>query len=539
MTAERRTQIVALALILLIAVALRLNNIAFGLPSLWDPDEPIFMLIPINMLTDRTLDPGWFGHPGSTTIYLIGLIDATVAGLGLAAGRYPDVASFARAAFEDPSLLFIPVRVVMAFIGVGTVWLTYLVGRRLHGATAGLIAALLLAINALHIAWSQVIRTDINASLFMLACILFSMRAYAQGRLRDFALAGAFAGLATVTKWPAITVFVAVLGAAAGRGLNRRELAGLGASGAALITAMFIASPFVFIDWRTVLANLNGEARPFHLAHTGAGFLSNLQFYAIFEIRSTMGWIGLAAVLAGAVLLARRSRAARWTLIPVVMAFLALICAQHLIWSRWMLPVLPAMCIFAGIAAEELSAAISSRLPQISPSVATGLFTAVLAAPSLSGAVGQAIERNNDTRGLAARWAVEHIPPGSTVVIEHLELSLRHQPWKFLFPVGRAGCVDGVKALSGGVHYQRFEEQRGGSPIVDLGNISADRVGTCHADFAILTYYDLYRAESSNFPKELQIYKTILAGGRTVALFAPRPGRAGGPLVRIVALPQH
>lgn len=539
MIAERRTQTVALALILLIAVALRLNNIAFGLPSLWDPDEPIFMLIPINMLTDRTLDPGWFGHPGSTTIYLIGLIDAAVAGLGVATGRYPDLASFARAAFEDPSLLFIPVRVVMAFIGVGTVWLTYLVGRRLRGTAAGLIAALLLAINALHIAWSQVIRTDINASLFMLACILFSMRAYAQGRLRDFALAGVFAGLATVTKWPAITVFVAVLGAAAGRGFNRRELAGLGASGAALVAAMFLASPFVFIDWRTVLANLNGEARPFHLAHTGAGFLSNLQFYAIFEIRSTMGWIGLAAVLAGAVLLAKRSRAARWTLIPGAMAFLALICAQHLIWSRWMLPVLPAMCIFAGIAAEELRGAISSRLPQLSPSVATGLVTAALAAPSLIGAVGQAVERTNDTRALAAQWAVQHIRPGSTVVIEHLELSLRHQPWKILFPVGRAGCIDGVKTLSGGVHYQRFEQLRGGSPIVDLGNISVDRVGTCHADFAILTYYDLYRVESSSFPKELQTYKSVLAGGRTVALFAPRPGRAGGPLVRIVALPQH
>ena len=539
MIAEGRTRTTALVLILLIALALRLNNITFGLPSLWDPDEPIFMLIPLNMITDRTLDPGWFGHPGSTTIYLIGLIDAAVAGFGLAIGRYPDIASFTRAAVENPALLFVPVRVVMALIGVGTIWLTYSVGRRLHGPMTGLVAALLLAINALHIAWSQVIRTDINASLLMMACIAFSIRAYDRGRLRDFVIAGGFAGLATVTKWPAITVFVAVLGASVARSFDRRGLANIGAAGAALIGAMFVASPFIFIDWRTVLANLNGEARPFHLAHTGAGFLSNLQFYAIFEIRSTMGWVGFAAAVAGAVLLARQSRAARWTLIPATAAFLALISAQHLVWSRWVLPALPAVCIFAAASAEALWRTISRRMPRLNPAVVVAAVTAGLMIPSLLGSVDQAIERANDTRGQAARWAEAHIPPGSTVVIEHLELSLRHQPWKFLFPVGRAGCIDGLNALSGGIHYQQVEQLRGGSPIVDLGNIPADRVKSCHADFAILTYYDLYKAEADHFPKELEIYHAILAPGKTVALFAPRPGRVGGPIVRIVALPQH
>jgi hypothetical protein len=69
--------------------------------------------------------------------------------------------------------------------------------------------------------------------------------------------------------------------------------------------------------------------------------------------------------------------------------------------------------------------------------------------------------------------------------------------------------------------------------------VSPERLDSCRADYAILTYYDLYRAEAQRFPKELQTYKSLLAGGRTIALFAPRPGRAGGPFVRIVALPQH
>lgn len=538
MIAERRTRFVALALILLLAIGWRLNNIGFGLPSMWDPDEPIFMIIPLRMLTEGSLDPGWFGHPGSTVIYLIALIDSAVAGLGIASGRYPDAPAFAHAAFENPAILFIPARVAMALIGAGTVWLTYFIGKRVQGTAAGLLAALLLAINGLHIAWSQVVRTDIPASLFMLACILFSMRANERGQLKDYLLAGAFAGLATATKWPAATVFLAIAGAAASRGFARRDENYLLAAAAAFLASMFVASPFIFIDWQTVLANVRGEASQFHLGHTGDGFLTNLQFY-LRQVVGSMGWIGLVAVVVGVILLARSSRPARWILIPPTAAFLGMICVQHLIWSRWMLPILPMFCIFAAAAPARLAQAARRIVPALKPPLAFGLLAGLLAAPSLAGAAGEAWERANDTRGQAAKWATAHIPAGSTVLLEHLELSLRHRPWKFLFPVGRAGCIDGLKALGAGVRLQRIEQLRGNSPIVDIGNVNRERLSSCRADYVILTYYDLYRAETERFPKEVINYETLLGGGRTVAIFEPREGVIGGPVVRIVALPPH
>lgn len=539
MTVERRFRTIALALILLFALAWRLNNIGFGLPSMWDPDEPIFMLIPINMLTDGTLNPGWFGHPGSTTIYLVALIDASVAGFGIMSGRYRDAAAFAHAAFADPAMLFIPARIAMALIGVGTVWLTYKVGRALGGTFVGVVAALLLAINPLHIAWSQVIRTDINASVFMLASLLFAIRAEAHGKLRDYLFAGAFAGFATVTKWPAATVFVGVAGAAASRGLGRDELRNLGGAFVAMIGGMFVASPFIFIDWRTVLTHASGEATPYHLGHTGAGFLSNMRFYLVDQTGGSMGLIGLTAVLTGMALLAVNSRPARWILILSSAAFLALICTQHVIWSRWVLPLLPAFCIFAAVAVEAFVRAVLRAVPRAPRALVIAAATVAVVAPSVAGAFAQARERANDTRGEAARWAIAHIPPGSTVVLEHLELSLRHQPWTILFPVGNAGCIDGLKALGTGVKYREVQQMRGHSPIADLGNVRADRIGSCRADFAILSYYDLYRAEAVRFPRELRTYDRLLADAKTVALFAPEPGRIGGPVVRIVALPQH
>lgn len=543
---ERVAGRAALGLILIVALGWRLHNIGFGLPSLYDPDEPIFMITALRMLAEASLNPGWFGHPGSTTIYLVALIDAGIAGWGLVSGRYADIGEFSRAAYANPGLLFIPARVAMALLGTLCVGLTYALGRRLHGTTTGLIAAALLAVNSLHIAWSQVIRTDIHASIFMLASLLFAARIAERGRLRDYLLAGAFAGLATVTKWPAATVFVAVIGAfifarRQQNGAERPPLVRLVAAAAAVFAAMFIASPYIFLDWHTVIANVSGEVKSGHLGHNGGSFVDNLAYYLGGPVAGSTGAIGLVLALGGAALAAVPSAStspiARWTMIPATILFLALICTQNLIWSRWVLPVLPMICIFAGFALATLGELIGRRLSGIRMAIAIGALGILAGTPSLMAAIAGSTERANDTRIQAARWAADHIPRGSRVVFEHLELKLRDQPWQILFPIGDAGCIDGKRALSGGISYAQVQQLRNGSPIVDLGNVSRQRIESCRADYAVLAYYDLYRAEGARYPAELATYRTLLANGRTVALFRPAPGRAGGPVVRVVALP--
>lgn len=541
MTLGRGARYGALAIILLVALAWRLNNVGFGLPSLYDPDEPIFMIKSVELLTNGTLNPKWFGHPGTTTIYLLALIDAAVVGSGVASGAYSNIDAFVKAAFLDPGLLFLPARIAMAILGVLAVWMTYLVGRRTHGTAVALIAAALLAFNSVHIAWSQVVRTDIHASVFMMACLLFAIRIGQRGKTSDYVLAGLFAGFAVATKWPSITIFVAVLGAAVSRTMTSRsaakqDLIGVAVAAVALLLGVFLASPFIFLDWQTVLADLSNEARPRHLGHTGGGFIYNGWWYLWHPVRESVGIVGLVLIVAGLAVSAVRSNVSRWTLVPAALAFFALIAAQHLIWSRWVLPLLPMFSVFAAVAIVVLGEAIASAMRTKRTALVVAAAAGLAAIPSIAGAFAQSRERANDTRLQAARWAAEHIPAGSTVALEHLELSLRQRPWRFLFPIGGAGCVDGVQMLTRGVDYEQVEQLRQGSPIVDFGNVSPDRLQSCRADYAILTYYDLYRAEASAFPKEIRNYEKLLAGGRTVALFEPRSGRAGGPLVRIVAL---
>lgn len=528
------------ALVMLVALSLRIHNISFGLPSLWDPDEPLFMLKSLELLARGTLNPGWFGHPGSTTIYFVAAIDAAVIAFAKSSGHYPSIGEFTRAAYSNPALLLLPARIGMVLLGVLSVLLTYAVGRRLVGPSVGLIAAALLACNSLHISWSQVVRTDIHASVFMLASVYVAIGVARHGKLQGYALAGLFTGFAIATKWPAAVVFVATLGAFAYRfryHASRRssDFRGLAIATVAVIAGIFLASPFIFIDWKTVLANVGGEVKAGHLAQNGGGLVANLIWYLRSPVAVSMGWLGLGLSLAGAAVSWRRAPIACWTLIPAALAFLLLISSQHIIYSRWLLPALPFLCVLAAIATVVLGDWMRVRFRLGHPAIVTGAVALLVIAPSAAGAYSQAVERSNDTRGKAARWAIAHVPPGSTLLIEHLELSLRDQPWKILFPIG-GGCIEGRALLSSGVGYDEVQQLRQGSPIIDIGNVKPARAATCRADFAILTYYDLYLAEAERYPAELDVYRRILQGGRTVALFRPRAGHSGGPIVRIMDL---
>src|SRR4051794_39963824 len=149
----------ALLLILLIAAALRIEGVGFGLPSLNDPDEPLFVMTALDMLRNHSLNPGWFGHPGTTTLYCLALVSLAVGGIGIASGRFADGSALVAAAYADPGIVFLPARLFIVACGMLCIWFTWSLGKRLGGAGLGLIAAAFLAVNAVHIHYSQIIRT--------------------------------------------------------------------------------------------------------------------------------------------------------------------------------------------------------------------------------------------------------------------------------------------------------------------------------------------------------------------------------------------
>lgn len=524
-----------LCLILLAAALLRIDGVGFGLPALNDPDEPLFMSTALEMLSGPTLNPGWFGHPGTITFYSLMLVIALVGGLGVLTGRFADFDAFAAAVYADPGVLFLPARLLMVAFGVACVWMTWRLGKRLGGERLGLVAAAILAVNAVHIEYSQIIRTDMQASLFMLLCAQSALAIAENGRRRDYLLAGLFAGLACATKWPAAVIGVTVVGAALYRWRPGtapwRELVLFGLAAAA---TLFIVSPFLLIDHATVVRNLSGEARPLHPGATGGGLFANLGWYVAGPLISSLGIGGLLLAAAGMLWGAEADRRWMFVILPFCLTFLFVIAMQSLRWERWVVPLLP----FIALAAARALWAIADFLPRRRVHIALPVALFLLIIPMIITARIEAAERRHDTRQLASAWLREHAPPGSRILIEHPAFDLLGEPWHLLFPMGSAGCVDVHDLLAGRVSQSDVEDRRQGAAIVDVGHVDIARLDSCQADFAVVTNHLRYRADPIHYREELRRYDGLLAGGRLRLVARAEPGVSSGPEVQIVELPR-
>lgn len=519
--------------ILLMAALLRIDGVDFGLPALNDPDEPLFMSTALEMLSAPTLNPGWFGHPGTILFYALILVVALVGGLGILTGRFADFDTFAAAAYADPGVIFLPARLLMVVFGVACVWMTWRIGKRLGGERLGLIAAAFLAANAVHIEYSQIIRTDVLASLFMLLCTQSALLIAEQGRRRDILLAGLFAGLACATKWPAALIGLTVVGAALyqwrfGASAWRAVIL----FGVIATTTLAIVSPFLLIDHATVIQNLSSEARPSHPGATGGGVLANLRWYIGGPLLSSLGLGGLLLAVVGMVWGLKRDRRWAWVMLPFCLIFLAVIAMQSLRWERWIVPLLP----FVALAAARGLCVVADILPARAARISLPLATLLLLMPMVVTARTEAAERQLDTRQIASEWLRDHAPAGSRIVIEHLAFDLLGDRWNLLFPMGAAGCVDVEDALAGRVSQSDVEGSRQGAAIIDIGHVALARLDSCRADYAVVTNHRRYGADPLHYRAELARYHQLLAQGELRLVAQAVPGKSSGPRVDIYQL---
>lgn len=526
--------------ILCLAFYLRIVSVRFGLPAMNDPDELIFELGALRMLRGHTLNPGWFGHPATTTMYVLALIDAAVAGFAMLTGRTTSVRDFGTLVYADPSWIVLPGRIVMMLFALLTVWLTWSLATRLFGHRAGLAAALLLAVNPVHVTWSQIIRSDMMACAFMLLCLRCAVSIAETGRWRDYRFAALWLGLAIVSKWPfalcALAIGTATVHAVRAGVLQPKDaVLRLVMCGAIAIVTLFLVSPYLLLDHQTVLRNLQGEGQPHHLGANGGSFWYNLLWYLGGPIDAGFGTMGLFLIAFGCTKLSRR-HVGLAVLAPTALAFIVLFATQHLVWERWSLPLMPLGAIVAGAGvarlADLLARADQPKWARLVP------ISVVLAAALPLGARAEADNhaRMNDTRQHATQWAWRHIPPGSRVLIEHNAFDMVGSRWSLLFPMGNAGCVDVVALIKGRASYAVIEMARNGRSNVDYGTMAAARRADCRADFAILTNRDRYYAERDVFPQENAAYDALIASGSVVATYRPSPGRVAGPVVTIVDL---
>ena len=441
------------------AAALRVVGIEYGLPydNLLNPDEHNVVVRAWRMVHGSGADPKFFD--------------------------YPTLLMYLEAPFQSwqpkPSLL--TARIVVLALALGSIFATWWLARRAYASPrAGVVAAAIVAVCTVHVAYSREAVTDVPLMLGIAAALGLMVT----GRVE---LAGLAAGVATGFKYPGVLLAVP-LGVAAWPQWRRLAVA------LVLMAAAFAASsPFVFADAGQAW---NDFSRVQRLARDGwLGFDPDHSAPIAFVDRL---WHGLGPVLivaaAGlAVAVVRRSRTDLVLASFILVYFLDLLTIRaH--FDRYTLPLVPPLAAFA------------SRFRALTP------VTLLLLVVPLTWSIRDARElTRTDTRVVAARWIDGHIPKGTRVAADP---STPPFPPLDVLPLELPGPG------------RPFDPNR------DVGALRRRGIRVAIVTGAVA---DRVLAARDRYPREAAFYDELRRRARRLYYVAKRDGRAG-PWVAVYRL---
>ncbi len=402
----------------LIAAWLRFSSIGFGLPDQFRPDEE--RTVPTALGFEKDWNPHFAIYPAAQTYLIHGALRSYATVTGAGANLETAYGSNNRAQ------AFLIARQISAAMGTATVPVLYLAVAPVFGSAAALASAVIVGVCYIHVRESKFAKPEVPAGLWLALSIFAILRIATRGYLIDYVLAGLFCGLAAATHYAAgaivIGIFVAHVEARrrenqpmlASRLAPRIYLAGLVA-----ILTFCCADPYFFLDLRqTVLdfAYLRSSYRMWNGGHSPVGY--GWPWLLLRAMPAGFG-IGLEVFLFAAMLwVIFRPRPGTFPLLAfVVVCFLMLTGGHPQLEFRYLTTPLLAMAVLGGVFASDMTALACSRIGARPGLLMAGFVSIVILAPSLIRDVQlNWLLDQTDSRTIARKWMIEHIPRASTVV---------------------------------------------------------------------------------------------------------------------------
>jgi hypothetical protein len=231
------------------------------------------------------------------------------------------------------------------------------------------------------------------------------------GSERDAMIAGAMIGLAGACKYVPL-ILVIPLAVALGRGFWRSRAYGMAL--AAVAVALFVATPFTFLDWKTTLRDIGTQRSALFSDWVGqTAFPFSLPTYIAVSLPHAMGWAAYLLGLAGLGLLWRRGRAAQAVaLIPGVMVL-----ADGALKTTGAVCGRDARSLHRGGARrDQTGRRLIAPRPGSRGRLAPALLALTAAAWPLP-AIGLELALP-DTRHVVRRWILQNIPPTAPMAVE-------------------------------------------------------------------------------------------------------------------------
>ena len=392
------------------ALFVRLFGLNWDQRHFFHPDErAIAMAVERLSFHPLQLNPHFFAY-GSFPLYVTKIVTALLGNLNHWFAGYDGIIYVGRA--------------LSAIWGAATTVLLAVLGSRLYGRRAGLLAGALLAATVLHVQSSHFAISDIPLTFVVLLALYFLTRAVDSGAFRDFLAAGGAIGLAVATKFSALPILLPLAIAVFSRWRKEKSSRPLlcGAAAVAGAAAAFgIAQPYAFLDFRAYFHDILEQSR---MVRNAGIFPYTNQYIGVpkylYDLGQMILW-GMGPLLAiaalwGTIQCARRVfRRTNWAealLLSWVVPFFLITGSFDVKFLRYLLPIYPLLILWGAVWLGELwNRRALGRV-----------VTAATVAATLAGLMAfLAIYTRPHTVVSASKWFYDHVPSGTRIATQHWE----------------------------------------------------------------------------------------------------------------------
>lgn len=509
-----------LAVLLIFGLWVRYQGIFFGQPLLYHPDEARKIQVAERILRSSDWNPGYFRHP-----------NMLVYGMAIFSKAY----SLAASVPIERMLVSSSGRILSLLAGIASCVLVFLIGRRVYGWFAGLIALGLAAASPLLVVTSRYTKEDSLLLFFTLLTALFAIRALdSRSSKRDLLLSAFFAGLSASAKYsglvnillPGFVLLSWAMDSFLGKFRHGRPdivsgILPLGFLCLALFALGFlIITPYALITPDSFLSDFNAERVHMERGHSGA--ISAGAFFWMYHVHYSLlpalfgPGLVLALIGAGVALYRRR---------PEDLLILACLLIFYLPaeWvkakpepqpERYVIPCVAFLALLAGGAAAETPAFLSRA--GLKGMLRPLIFLVVVLPPAVF-SVGHALAMRKDTRTEAEEWINANIPAGSQILID----------WSYYSP-----------HLSRGKYHVR--ELKVGRGTIIQGRLSPQWLKANGVQYLVLSelYYRRYFKPANRFHPLSWRFRAYMSAQKPIKEFSKAPYDYGfhNPDIKIYAV---
>lgn len=423
---QRETRYLALAVILALALSVRLWGIDFGLPEVYYWDEGIAFYNAFYAF-NASLRIVTQEH-GSLFPYLISLTWVCLYIVLRLLGQVNSLRDLMLWYFSQPYVLFILPRIAIALFSTATVLLTYLLGKQAYGKKIGIVGAGFLGLTFLHVTHAHYAVAHELATFLITASVYCSVRLARDTRTKWYVWAAVLAGLGAAARFYAFLALVPLCVAhllSQPRPTSRREVMSLLLDRRLLLSldvALFVfvaATPYAILDSRVFFGQMKWFASSV-ATHTqvDSGGLPIWVFYLTEHLRGGMGLpLELLAFAGlGYCLVVRKVEDL------ILFSFLAvyyLLLGTGQNFARYALPLLPFLALVGARALVDFIRK-SIRQPALQGAAAVVSVVVVLSPSAMNVVRFDYLLTQKDTRAVAKQWINDNIPPGSLIAVERL-----------------------------------------------------------------------------------------------------------------------